>query len=260
MDITGKSVAILVHNYFEQAEFEEPLSALKNAGALVTVITASEDKKLQGLQHVKMGDTFTADLTLEDATPEDYDAVVLPGGAINADNLRMNETAQAWVRDFLDDERPVAAICHAPWVLVSADVLDGRRLTSFYTIQDDIRNAGGDWVDQKVVIDGSLITSRKPDDLPSFNDALISMLAKQPPVEAVDIIETTGSTDDTQALDERATEDDVRLRALGYDKRRDHLSKFDQQELLEDEDETDPDESRLRSSIVGDERDESLAQ
>jgi protease I len=177
MDISGKKVAVLVDDYFEQAEFEEPINALKKAGAQVAVITTNDGKDLHGLQHVKMGDSFTADLLLDDARPEDYDALVLPGGAVNADKLRMNNKAREWVKQFLDAGKPLAVICHAPWVLVSAGCVRGRKLTSYYTIQDDIRNAGGDWIDQEVVVDQNLITSRQPDDLPAFNEALINMLA-----------------------------------------------------------------------------------
>jgi len=177
MDIAGKSVAILVHNYFEQAEFEGPLQRLHDAGAEVRVVSASDERELQGLNHVEKGDKFTADLLLDDAKPEDYDALVLPGGAINADALRMVDGVREWVRHFIDEQKPLAAICHAPWVLVSAGCTDGRKLTSFFTIQDDIRNAGGEWVDEEVVTDGKLITSRKPDDVPAFTDALIKMLA-----------------------------------------------------------------------------------
>jgi len=182
MNTTDKRVAILVHNFFEQTEFEEPLRALKDAGAEVTVISASK-KKLQGLNHAEKGDEFQADLLLSAASSDDYDALVLPGGALNADGLRMNEAAQQWVIDFLDSGRPLAVICHAPWVLVSADAVEERRLTSYRTIQDDIRNAGGEWVDQPVVIDVNLITSRQPDDLPQFNDALIHMLSRSRPAE-----------------------------------------------------------------------------
>jgi protease I len=181
MDTSGKHVAILVDNYFEQSEFEEPLQALRNAGALVTVIGAST-KDLQALKHIHRGSTFIADMLLEDADPAAYHALVVPGGAMNADKLRMNETAQRWAHDFLYSGRPLAMICHAPWLLVSADLLDGRKLTSYYTIQDDISNAGGDWVDKVVVIDGNLITSRQPDDLPLFCDALITALNRMPPM------------------------------------------------------------------------------
>lgn len=176
-DIAEKKVAILVDNHFEQAEFTEPLKELKNAAVEVTVIGASS-KDLQAMQHAELGDLFQADLTLDEADSDNYDALVLPGGALNADTLRMNETARAWVRHFMDKEKPLAVICHAPWVLVSADLVKDRKLTSYYTIQDDVRNAGGEWTDQEVVIDGSLITSRKPDDLPAFCEALIAMLQK----------------------------------------------------------------------------------
>jgi len=176
MDVPDTKVAILVDNYFEQTEFEEPIKALKDAGAAVTVI-ASADKDLRALKHATMGDAFTADMLLDGADPEDYDALVLPGGAMNADRLRMIDAARTWVRHFLEADKPLAAICHAPWVLVSAGEVNGRKLTSYYTIQDDIRNAGGDWVDEQVVIDGNLITSRQPDDLPTFNEVLLKMLA-----------------------------------------------------------------------------------
>jgi protease I len=179
MNIQGKKVAMLVHNYFEQAEFEEPLNTLKKAGADVTVITASNDLSLQGLNHVEMGDKFKADIKLTDANCDDYDALVLPGGAINADSLRMVDKAHEWVTDFMDDNKPIAAICHAPWLLASADIIEGHRLTSFFTIQDDLKNAGAEWVDIAVVVDNNLITSRTPDDLKQFDDAIICMLSQQ---------------------------------------------------------------------------------
>jgi deglycase len=175
---TNNKVAVLVDNYFEQAEFEKPISALEEAGAEVTVITSSSSKELDGFNHVEMGDSFTADLQLKDAVITDYGALVLPGGALNADKLRMDKTARTWVREFLEGNKPLAVICHAPWVLISAGLVTGRRLTSYFTIQDDIRNAGGKWIDERVVVDGNLITSRQPDDLPAFNEALISMLAQ----------------------------------------------------------------------------------
>lgn len=186
MDLADKRIAILVHDWFEQSEFEEPLNALRDAGAEVTVVSATGKKKLQALNHADKGGEFQADLLLAAASPDDYDALVLPGGALNADKLRMDETARQWVIDFLDSGRPLAVICHAPWLLVSADVVEERRLTSYYTIQDDVRNAGGEWVDLSVVIDGNLITSRQPDDLPEFNNALIDMLSHHPsPVKSI---------------------------------------------------------------------------
>lgn len=243
MDIAGKHIAILVDNYFEQAEFEEPMSALKDAGADVTVISTSSDKVLQGLNHIEKGDKFEADLLLGQASPGDYDALVLPGGVVNADNLRVVEGAQQWVLDFLDSGKPLAAICHAPWVLVSADAVEGRRLTSYHTLKDDILNAGGEWVNQPLVIDGNLITSRKPDDLPQFNEALIEMLNAQRTSAISDAADTI------PAAGELTNEAETRLRALGYDRQRDQLSDADEEELMMDADERDPDE--LHPSSVG---------
>lgn len=176
MDLADKKVAILVHNYFEQPEFVRPLQALKDAGAEVHVVSASGEKQLQGLNHADKGDSFQADLLLNDADPTAYDALVLPGGAINADHLRMVEGAREWVRGYTEAGKPLAVICHAPWVLASSGVARGRHLTSFFTIQDDLRNAGADWTDEEVVIDGNLITSRNPDDLPAFCSALVGAL------------------------------------------------------------------------------------
>jgi protease I len=177
MASVGKKVAIVVHNYFEQTEFTEPLQALKDAGAEVHVISASGERQLQGLNHVDKGDAFQADLLLQDTTPQDYDALVLPGGVVNADQLRMVPEIRQWVQDCLQAGKPLAVICHAPWVLASSDVASGKRLTSYFTIQDDMKNAGAEWVDEEVVIDGNLITSRKPDDLPAFCSAIVGALA-----------------------------------------------------------------------------------
>lgn len=173
-DLSSKKVAIVVDNYFEQVEFTEPKKALEDAGVTVDVVSSHQD--LQGLNHVDKGGTFTRDVALDEADQDAYDALVLPGGAINADQLRMNETAKAWVQKYMQEGKLVAAICHAPWLLVSADCVDGKRLTSFETIQDDIRNAGGNWVNEECVVDDNLITSRKPDDIPAFNDAILEKL------------------------------------------------------------------------------------
>lgn len=257
MDITGKKIAILTHNYFEQAELDEPLSTLKDAGGEVTIISASGDKKLRGMNHAEMGDNFTADLLLEEANDIDYDALVLPGGAMNADALRMVDGARQWTTDFLNSGRPLAVICHASWVLVSADLVDGHRLTSFFTIQDDINNAGGDWVDEPVVIDDNLITSRKPDDLPQFNEAIIKMLSSNLIADAK-APETAATEHDVHPLppDEQPAEEDERLKSLGYDKQRDQISDRDEKEILADEDETDPDEIRPSRAVSGDENDD----
>lgn len=171
MNITDAKIAILIDNHFEQSEFDVPLQKLKAAGAQVTVVGATT-KDLQAMQHTTLGDAFKADELLENIDPEEYDALVLPGGVANADTLRMDNDARSWATRFIDQGKVVAAICHAPWLLVSADLVEGRRLTSYYTLQDDIRNAGGEWIDQPVVIDGNLITSRKPDDLDDFVEAI----------------------------------------------------------------------------------------
>lgn len=177
-DLSDKTVAILVDNYFEEAEFTGPLKALKEAGATVEIIAAEpQDGHVQALNHVDMGNEFPIDKTLDEADISQYDALVLPGGAMNADQLRMQPKAREWVRKIMDSGKPLAVICHAPWVLASAGLANGRKLTSFFTIQDDMIDAGADWVDEAVVIDGNLITSRQPDDLPAFNKALITALA-----------------------------------------------------------------------------------
>lgn len=177
-DLSGKKVAILVDNYFEEDEFTGPLKALRKAGATVEVIAAEpENGKVQAMRHVDKSQRYEFDKTLEEADIDDYDALVLPGGAINADSLRMQDKAQQWVKHIAEQGKPLAAICHAPWVLVSAGLAKGRKLTSFFTIQDDLRDAGADWVNEEVVVDRNIITSRKPDDVPAFNRALISMMA-----------------------------------------------------------------------------------
>jgi protease I len=171
MSLTAKHIAILVDNYFEQAEFEVPLKFLKDEGVDVTVVSSAKID-LQAMEHVKLADKFRADELLDDTDIDSFDALVIPGGVINADNLRMVPKAREWVSNFIDNGKLIAAICHAPWLLVSADELEGRRLTSWPTLQDDIRNAGGEWIYQPVVVDDNLITSRKPGDLDGFNDAI----------------------------------------------------------------------------------------
>jgi protease I len=176
-DLSSKRVAVLATDYFEEAELTEPVKALKEAGARVDII-APKSGEIKGLKHVDPGQAVKVDKTLDEANPDDYDALVLPGGAINTDHLRMEEKARDFVIKIMDEEeKPTAVICHAPWVLVSAHLARGKKLTSYFTIQDDMRNAGADWVDEEVVIDGNLITSRNPDDLPAFNKALIDALA-----------------------------------------------------------------------------------
>jgi protease I len=176
-DLSGKKIAVLATDYFEEAELTEPVKALKDAGAQVEII-APKSGEIKGLKHVEPGQAVKVDKTLDEANPADYDALVLPGGAVNADKLRTAQKARDFVTKMMDEMgKPTAVICHAPWLLVSAGLTRGRNLTSYFTIQDDMRNAGADWTDEEVVVDGNLITSRQPDDIPAFNEALIKALA-----------------------------------------------------------------------------------
>ncbi len=174
--LKGKCIAIIATDYFEESELTEPMAALQDAGAQVDVI-APHSGEIKSLNHVNPGQSVVVDKTLDDMNPGSYDAIVFPGGAINADSLRMNDKVRQIIRNFMDAGKVVAAICHAPWALVSAGRTDGMQLTSFPSLQDDIRNAGGEWVNEKVVVDQNLITSRKPDDISAFNDAIIYRLA-----------------------------------------------------------------------------------
>jgi protease I len=175
-NISGKKVAVIATDFFEEAELTEPVKALKNVGAQVEII-APHEGEIKGVKHVDPGQSVKVDKTLDQANPNDYDALVVPGGAVNADNLRMDEKARNFIRKIMGADKPTAVICHGPWLLISAGLASGRHLTSFFTIQDDMRNAGAEWSDKKVVQDGNLITSRNPDDIPAFNDAIITALA-----------------------------------------------------------------------------------
>jgi protease I len=171
-DLANKKIAILVTDGFEQVEFTKPKDALENAGAEVTVVSL-ETGKIRGMKHDEPGDKFRVDLALDDARAEDFDGLMMPGGLMNPDSLRQEEKALDFVRAFFEAGKPVAAICHAPWVLIDAGVVKGRRLTSWPGIKTDVRNAGGDWVDEEVVCDQGLVTSRKPADIPAFNEKMI---------------------------------------------------------------------------------------
>jgi protease I len=175
--LNGKRVAILVENGFEQVEMTEPRKALQAAGAKTQIVSPVQGQ-VKGWNHTEWGDTFPVDLPLENARPEDFDALMLPGGVMNPDKLRMNPKAVQFVRAFFDAGKPIAAICHAPWMLVEPDIVRGRTLTSWPSLQTDIRNAGGHWVDQEVVTDNGLVTSRKPDDIPAFNRKMIEEFAE----------------------------------------------------------------------------------
>src|SRR5690242_8593629 len=176
-DLNGKTIAFLVApEGVEQVELTEPWTAVEKAGGRPQLVSTSTGE-VQAFNHLDKADTFPVDTTVADADPASYDGLVLPGGVANPDALRMDEDAVAFVRAFVESERPVAAICHAPWTLAEADVVRGRRMTSWPSLQTDLRNAGADWVDEEVVVDGRLVTSRKPDDLPSFNEAMVSLFA-----------------------------------------------------------------------------------
>ena len=172
--LDGTRVAILVSTDFEQVEMTQPRQALDQAGAK-TVLISTQSGTVRGMNHDQLADTFKVDMTLDGANPDDFDAVMLPGGALNADQLRMHRKAQDFVRRLDETDRPIAAICHAPWLLVSAGLVSGRDLTSYYTIQDDVRNAGGHWLDLAPVRDGNWVTARSPKDIPDFNLAMIDL-------------------------------------------------------------------------------------
>jgi protease I len=167
-DLNGKRIAFLVANEgIEQVELERPWEAIEGAGAGVELI-APEEGEAQAFNHLDKGDTFDVDRTVSEADPSDYDGLVLPGGVANPDNLRMDDDAVAFARSFFEEGKPVAAICHAPWTLIEARVVERRTLTSFPSLKTDLRNAGATWVDEEVHVDNGLVTSRKPDDLDAF--------------------------------------------------------------------------------------------
>lgn len=171
-DLTSKRVAILATDGFEQAELESPMSALKQAGARVSVV-APHEGRIQGMKHLEKGDEVDVDIPLKDADSADFDALLIPGGLANPDSLRSDRDAVDFVRRMADAGKPIASICHGPWVLIEAGIVNGRRMTSWPAIQTDIRNAGGEWVDEEVVVDNGLVTSRKPADLEAFNAKMI---------------------------------------------------------------------------------------
>jgi protease I len=175
--LNGKKVAILVEDGFEQVELTSPKAALEEAGAKTYIISPKRDK-VKGWEHTKWGQEFPVDVAIEQANASDYDALLLPGGVMNPDKLRVNKQAIQFVHSFFDQQKPVAAICHGPWVLVEADVVNGRKMTSYPSIQTDLKNAGANWVDQEVVVDQGLVTSRSPDDLPAFNRKLVEEIAE----------------------------------------------------------------------------------
>jgi protease I len=171
-DLRNYNVAILVAEGFEQREMTEPRAALENAGAITKIVSPAQDE-VQGWNHFDKGDKFPVEVPLERANAEDFDALLLPGGVANPDQLRMKPEAVKFVKDFFTAGKPVAVICHGPWTLIEADVVRGRTITSWPSVKTDLINAGAKWVDQEVVVDSGLVSSRKPDDIPAFNRKMI---------------------------------------------------------------------------------------
>ena len=175
--LQGKRVAFLATDMVEQVELTEPWHAVKDEGAQVELISL-EEGEIQGFNHYDKADKFKVDRTVEEARADDYDALVIPGGVGNPDTMRTDENAVGLVREFFEQGKPVGVICHGPWMLVETGVVRGRKVTSWPSLQTDIRNAGGNWVDEEVVVDSGLVTSRKPDDLPAFNKKIIEEFAE----------------------------------------------------------------------------------
>jgi protease I len=175
--LEGKKVAILVCDGFEQVELSAPRHALDLEGALTQIVSPAKTR-VRGWQETNWGDYFPVDVSLEEADSRNFDALLLPGGVMNPDKLRTNEAAVQFVKDFFDAGKPVAAICHGPQLLIEADVVAGRRLTSYPSLQTDLRNAGAEWSDEEVVTDNGLVTSRKPADIPAFNAKMIEEIAE----------------------------------------------------------------------------------
>lgn len=173
-------VAILAENGFEQSELLEPKKALERLGAK-TVVISPQQGTIKGWHNMNWGQEVKVDLALEQANPKDFDALLLPGGVINPDKLRMQPKAISFVQDFFKQNKPIAAICHGPWLLVEADILKGKTATSWPSIRTDILNAGGKWVDQDAVVDGNIVTSRSPDDIPVFNQHMVRLFAEKKP-------------------------------------------------------------------------------
>jgi protease I len=178
-ELSGKRIAFLATDMVEQVELTEPWKAVEQAGATPELVSL-EEGEIQGFNHYDKADTFRVDRTVEEASVDDYDALVLPGGVGNPDTLRRHDGAVGFVRGFVDAGKPIAVICHGPWTLVEADAVRGRTITSWPSLKTDIRNAGGNWVDEEVVVDDGLTSSRKPDDLSAFCSTFVQEFAKTP--------------------------------------------------------------------------------
>lgn len=175
-DLNNKKIAIIATDYFEESELIEPMTHLREMGAEV-VVAAPHDDTIQSLRHMEMGREVAVDETINRLDSADFDALVIPGGVVNADHLRIDKDAQEFVKAMAESDKPIAAICHGPWLLVSCGLVEGRTFTSYPTLADDIRNAGGSWVDREVVVDAPYITSRKPDDIPAFVEAIVNAVS-----------------------------------------------------------------------------------
>ncbi len=221
-ELTGKKVAILATDRFEEAELTGPQQALRDAGATVEVI-APHGGSIQGMKHHDVGNKVPVDRTLDEARPEEYDGLVLPGGVANPDELRVNDKAVRFIRAIYDQQKPIAAICHGPWTLIEADLVRGRTVTSWPSLRTDLKNAGAQWVDREVVVDGGLVTSRKPDDIPAFSKAAIDVVSKRVPAR-----ERTAAFAHAMALKygrQQMIERYVRLlRSLGADPARERMT------------------------------------
>jgi protease I len=179
--LQGKRIAMLLTDGVEQVEYTGPRSFLEQNGAQVTLLSPkAPGDEIQGFNHMTPGDKFKVEMHVRDARPADFDALVLPGGVANPDQLRLSHEAITFIRDFGEEDKPIAAICHGPWPLIDAGLAQARHMTSWPTLRQDLCNAGAEWTDEEVVIDGKLITSRKPDDIPAFNDAILKELMAVP--------------------------------------------------------------------------------
>ena len=178
---SGPRIAVLMTDGVEQVEYTKPREFLEQQGAKVTLVSPKKKgEKIQGFNHLTPADRFDVEMEVRDARPGDFDGLVLPGGVANPDALRMSKETIAFIREFAREDKPIAAICHGPWTLIDAGIAKGKRLTSWPTLQTDLRNAGAVWTDEQVIVDGKLVTSRKPDDIPAFNQAMLEQLSKAP--------------------------------------------------------------------------------
>jgi protease I len=176
--VKNKRVAILVADGFEQAELTEPRKALDEAGARTQIVSTAKDR-VQGWKHFEKADHFKVDVPIQAANPDDFDALLLPGGVANPDQLRMNPQAVSFVRAFAESGKPIAAICHGPWTLIDAGAVRGRRITSWPSLKTDLTNAGAQWTDEEVVVDQGLVSSRKPQDIPAFNREMLNLFGAE---------------------------------------------------------------------------------